>query len=277
MNKLLKNIINYCLKFVFLFVRNGAARAKIMTGVSRLLFDRNNNLEYDPAFKSYWLKHSNEFLFLVGKPYYNFSKKNLYRSIESIYCKNYMPGEGDVIIDVGAGIGTETLFFHERLGKKGKIFSIEASTDSYNKLEALCLKNGIENSFNFNMAISGFNGKIWMEETEKFEVNQTNMTKSGIEIDCLTLDEFVKRNNISKVDLLKVNIEGAELEMIQGMKDSVGIIRNVAVSCHDFLFKDNKRIMETVVGFLQEHGFEISYNKTGNKVTDSWIYAKKVK
>jgi len=275
MNKLIKKIINSCLKFIFLFVRNEAARAKIITGISRLLFNRNNSLEYDPAFKSYWLKHGNEFLFLVGKPYYNFSKKNLYKFIESIYCKNYMPGEGDVIIDVGAGIGTETLFFHEKLGEKGKIFSIEASTDSYHKLQALCLKNGIGNSFNFNMAVSGFNGKIWMEENEKFEVNRTNMAKRGIEIDCLTLDEFVKRNNISRVDLLKVNIEGAELEMIRGMKDSVGIIRNIAVSCHDFLFKDNKRIMETLVGFLEEHGFEISYNKTGNQVTDSWIYAKK--
>lgn len=276
MNKLIKNIINYCLKFVFLFVRNGAARAKIVTGISRLLFSRNNNLEYDPAFKSYWLKHDNEFLFLVAKPYYNFSKKNLYRSIESLYCKHYTPRAGDVIIDVGAGIGTETLFFHEKLGETGKIFSIEASTDSYNKLEAMCRKNGIKNSFNFNTAISGFNGKIWMEETERFEVNQINNDRKGIEIDCLTLDEFVKRNHITQVDLIKVNIEGAELEMIGGMKDSIGIIRNVAVSCHDFLFEDDRRIMDTVVGFLQEHGFEISYNQTGNQVTDSWIYAKRI-
>jgi FkbM family methyltransferase len=277
MNKLLKSIINGCLKFTFLFIRNKSARAKIIGKISKLLFDRSNNLEYDAAFNSYWLKHNDEFLFLVGNPYYNFSKKNLYKSIEAIYCKNYMPGEGDVIIDVGAGIGTETLFFHERLGEKGKIFSIEASTDSYNKLNALCVRNTIKNSMNFNMAVSGFNGKIWMEETEKFEVNQTNTAKKGIEIDCLTLDEFVKRNNISKVDLLKINIEGAELEMIQGMKESVNKISNIAVSCHDFLFKEDKRIMETMAGFLKEHGFEISYNKTGNKVTDSWIYAKRNK
>ena len=144
-------------------------------------------------------------------------------------------------------------------------------------LEDMCRKNEMKNSFNFNTAISGFNGKIWMEETDRFEVNQINRDKKGIEIDCLTLDEFVKRNNISSVDLLKVNIEGAELEMIRGMNDSVGIIRNIAVSCHDFLFEENKHIMETVAGFFREHGFEISYNQTGNQVTDSWIYAKKIK
>jgi FkbM family methyltransferase len=277
MNKVFKRIINYCLKFLFLFVRSGTSRAKILGGISKRLFSRNNSLEYDATHHAYWLKHNAEYLFMVKKPYYNFSKKNLYKSIEWIYCRNYIPGEGDVVVDIGAGIGTEMLFFHEKLGEKGKLFSIEASRESYSKLTALCEKNKIHNSQNFNLAISGFNGKIWMEETENFEVNQVNTAKKGIEIDCLTLDEFVKRNAIPKIDLLKVNIEGAELEIIKGMKESMHLIQHVAVSCHDFLFKENKRIRETVSGFLTEHGFEISYNNTGNKVTDSWIYAKKIK
>ena len=59
------------------------------------------------------------------------------------------------------------------------------------------------------------------------------------------------------------------------MKESIKLIENIAVSCHDFLFKENKKIKESLVGFFQENDFEIYYNNTGNTVTDSWIYAKK--
>lgn len=275
MNKLIKSILNGILNTLFSIITSPTKKANIITSVSKLLFCKSNSLEYDPSFKEYWLKNNNEYLFIVKNPYYNFSKENLYKSINDIYCKNYLVKRGDIIVDVGAGIGTETLFFYEKIGQKGKIYSIEASTDSFNKLNALCAKNKIENSHNFNVAISNFNGKIWMEETDKFEVNQINTENKGIEIECFTMDQFVLNNNISRIDLLKVNIEGAEKQMIDGMNNSIKIINNVAISCHDFLFNEDQQIMTKVVTFLECNNFKVTYNKTGNKVTDSWIYGKR--
>lgn len=275
MNKILKNIINYILSLITPLVKDETKIAGIYTLISKLLFDKKNNLEYSKEFNSYWLKHDEEYLFLVKAPYYNFSKKNLYKSIFDIYCKNYSPKANDIIIDIGAGIGTETLFFHEKIGLYGKIYSIEASTDSYNKLNALCSKNKISNSTNFNIAISNFCGKIWIEETENFEVNQINIKQKGIEINCFTLDQFIIDNSITSIDLLKVNIEGAEYEMIDGMKESIKLIENVAISCHDFLFTNQKNIKDKVISFLQSNNFEITLNNTDNKVTDSWVYGKR--
>ena len=275
MNKLIKSILNSFLRIVFLFIKDNDRKARIYTRLSKILFDKQNNLEYDAFLHGFWLKNSTTYLFFVKKPYFNFSKKNLYRSIHDIYCKNYMPSEGDIIIDLGAGIGTETLYFYEHIGSKGQIYSIEASTDSYIKLVELCKKNGIKNSANHNLAISDTNGKIWMEETEHFEVNRINSEKKGIEIDCCTLDKFVADNKIDKIDFLKVNIEGAELQMIKGMNDSIKKIKNVAISCHDFLFTENKNIRSSVVQFLESNQFKIITNQTGNAVADSWIYGTK--
>ena len=275
MKRLLKRIINACLSATFVVVKDEGKRARLLSRVSQLLFDKNNSLEYDAGLKVFWLKHRENYLFAVKKPYYNFSKKNLYRSIDAIYCKNYQPKKGDVILDIGAGIGTETLYFFEKTGGAGKIYSIEASTDSYNRLNALCIKNNIATARNFNIAISGFNGKIWMEETEHFEVNRINTQQMGIEVDCFTLDRFIKDNAISKVDFLKVNIEGAELTMIEGMKEAIQMIDQVAISCHDFLFKKDKHILNSVVSFLEQHQFEIFYNASGDQVTDSWIYGRR--
>lgn len=275
MNKLIKSILNGFLELVFIFVKDNDIKAKIFTRISKLLFDKHNNLEYDASLRGFWLKNDTNYLFLVKKPYFNFSKKNLYKSINDIYCKNYIPSDGDIIIDVGAGIGTETLYFHEHIGENGWIYSVEASRDSCNKLNALCIKNNIKNSFNFNIAISNFNGEIWLEETENFEVNQINNIQKGIKINCFTLDQFVMDNNIKKIDLLKVNIEGAELEMIDGMKEVIKITNNIAVSCHDFLFEEKRNIKEKMINFLNANGFELSFNQSGNKVTDSWVYGKR--
>jgi FkbM family methyltransferase len=267
--------VNGFLSFVFIFVKDDRRKARIYTGVSKLLFDKNNSLEYDESLKGFWLKNKNSYLFFVKEPYFNFSKKNLYRSIDTIYCKHYTPSPGATIVDVGAGIGTETLYFHEKIGANGKIYSIEASPDSFKKLKGLCANNNIKNSFNHNIAISNFNGKIWMEEMDRFEVNQVNQSEKGIEIDCYTLDSFVEEQKIQIIDFLKVNIEGAELEMIKGMDRSIHKTRNVAISCHDFLFKEDKKIRSRVISFLEANKFKIRYNQTGNKVADSWIYASR--
>lgn len=74
-----------------------------------------------------------------------------------------------------------------------------------------------------------------------------------------------------------MNIEGAELDAIQGMQESIKIIKNIAVSCHDFLesHKD-KDIMNTYYDFLKQNNFEISTQHTGHIVKDSWIYGKKI-
>jgi FkbM family methyltransferase len=273
--KAIKKLINKLIRFILLFVRSNEIKASIYTFFSKLLHDRNNKIEYDPYLNVYWLRSGTDFLFAVNEPYFNYSKKNLYKFLYDVYCKHYLPKEGDVIIDLGAGIGTETLFFYEKIKNQGRIYSIEASPTTIVKLNALCHKNKIENSINFNIAISNLNGKIWIEETEKFEVNQINTHQRGVEVTCFTLDQFVKDNSIRNIDFLKVNIEGAELEMISGMENTIKIVKNVAISCHDFLFEEDKHILKTVTSFLEINGFEVTYNNSGNKVIDSWIYGKR--
>lgn len=275
MGKFIKKIINSLLYVIFLFVKEKSKKANVYTFISKALFNKNNQVEFDESINSYWLKHNDEYLYAVSKPIYNFSKQNLYKSILDIYCKEYIPKVNDIIVDIGAGIGTELLFFNEKNNESGIIYSVEASTNSYSKLEALCKKNKFENTFNFNIAISNFDGKIHMEETEKFEVNQINKIGKGIQITCKTFDSFIRINNITKINFLKINIEGAEIEMIQGMENSIKIIDNIAISCHDFLFKNERNIKKNIVQFLRNHNFDITFNNTGNKVIDSWIYAKR--
>jgi FkbM family methyltransferase len=251
-------------------------KASFLGWISRILEDSNNQVEYDADYDMYWLKNGEQYLYLVKQPYFNFSKKKLYRNIERIACQYYMPKKGDVIVDIGAGIGTETLFFDEKTENEGRIYSIEASRASHQKLVELCAKNQIKTSENLNLAITNSNQKLWIEETNNYQVDYINKKSKGIEVDGITLDHFVEENDITNIDFLKVNIEGSELQMIEGMEKAIKITKNVAISCHDFLFDDDRQIKTKMSKFLKANNFQVSYNQTGHQIIDSWIYGKQL-
>ncbi|MGA2137406.1 MAG: hypothetical protein ABSH14_00945 [Verrucomicrobiia bacterium] len=58
----------------------------------------------------------------------------------------YQPAAGDVIIDVGAGIGDDALIFSKAVGKQGRILAIEAHPVTFKLLEKTCYYNRLENT-----------------------------------------------------------------------------------------------------------------------------------
>jgi len=276
MKQTIKKILTVIINTIMKLIPGKKNKASFLSMVSKLFMNSNNNVEYDADYNMYWLKNQHQYLYLVKKPYFNFSKDKLYKSIEKIACQYYKPKKGDLIIDIGAGIGTETLYFNEKIENSGKIYSIEASKSSHQKLVELCAKNGISSSENLNLAIVDDNKKLWIEESDNYQVDAVNNQSKGVEVDGVTLDSFIDEKQIKNIDFMKVNIEGSELQMIEGMKNTIKITKNIAVSCHDFLFDDNRQIKSKMSEFLEANNFEVSYNHTGHEVVDSWIYGKQL-
>ncbi|WP_430905497.1 FkbM family methyltransferase [Maribacter sp. 2-571] len=275
MKKQLRKSTEFLVNTIAALFPKKTQKARFLSMVSSVLIHKNNTISYDPEHDMYWLKSNGSHLYMVKEPYFYFSKTKLYNGIKRIACKHYLPQKGDVIVDVGAGIGTETLFFNEHVQKEGKIYSIEASKASHEKLQELCVKNNIQNSENLHMAITDHNQEVWIEESDRYQVDAVNKNAKGTKVDGITLDHLVKVKNIDKIDFLKANIEGSELPMIDGMRNAIKITKHIAVSCHDFLFEDNRQIKEKMSQFLVANGFEVFYNNTGHQVVDSWIYGKR--
>jgi hypothetical protein len=72
-------------------------------------------------------------------------------------------------------------------------------------------------------------------------------------VPALDLDTFVEDNRIQSIDLLKMNIEGAEELAILGMSKSAHRIKNIAIACHDFR-GDLPGTKRPVIDFLQRMG-----------------------
>jgi FkbM family methyltransferase len=209
------------------------------------------------------------------RPNYNLSIEILDFTTKTNFGQ-YKPKLGDVILDIGAGVGTETLIYSMRIGN-GKVFAIEAHPETYNSLNYLVELNGFKNIFVSNIAISDLEGIVYIDNKDNHVENAILINeKSGIPINAYTLDKFVRSNNIYHIDYLKMNIEGSEYNAINGMKNTINMTDFVAISCHDFLFsKSSGIIKKTITDFLLSNGFTLTWKETGDIIQDSWIYGHK--
>src|SRR5215467_2688053 len=60
---------------------------------------------------------------------------------QDYWLRHYRPAEGDVVFDIGAGRGEDTIAFSRAVGRNGRVVAIEAHPLSYELLEAFCRLN----------------------------------------------------------------------------------------------------------------------------------------
>jgi len=166
------------------------------------------------------------------------------------------------IIDIGAHYGFFSLFAAANTSKDSKIIAIEPDAMNFNRLVQNISSNNLQNVESINCAISSENG-----QSEFFSGNGVNSTllndyalkKPGSiskAIETQTLTKIIEDNNLSYIDFLKMDCEGAEYQILQGMPsrvfDKIGII---SMEFHDT--KDVRYTGETIIKILNQNGFKI--------------------
>jgi FkbM family methyltransferase len=187
-----------------------------------------------------------------------------FADVEQQWFKHYRPQSGDVILDVGAGRGEDTLPFSVAVGAIGHVYAIEAHPVSFDRLCRLCELNKLKNVTPISVAIMGKSGLARIGDDNSWESN-TIMDEEG-EIPAMTLDELCIRYNINRIDFLKMNIEGAERHAFDGMRETLPKLSEVCICAHDFRadrghgeFYRTRTFVERI---LKDEGFEISRNES---------------
>ncbi len=131
--------------------------------------------------------------------------------------------EGDTFIDVGANIGLMSLLASTRVGGKGLVYSFEPSPETFSILTRNVEINGRENVRPFNLGLGSESGTSRLYRNMEYGRGSASLVKKetqeeseGVEITCSTLDELVATHGVSKVKLIKIDVEGWELEVIKG-------------------------------------------------------------
>ena len=174
-----------------------------------------------------------------------------------LFLYEYTPQPGDVVFDVGAGIGAETLLFSRLVGAGGRVVAIEAHPRTYARLALLCRVNRLDNVVPLQVAASYEEGTVAISDTAQHLRNA--LGADGVPVRARRLDTIASELGIDGVDFLKMNIEGAERDAVHALPRGT---RHVCISCHDFLADaggpDVLRTKEHVRRFLVEKGFHVT-------------------
>jgi FkbM family methyltransferase len=157
-------------------------------------------------------------------------------SVTDTWFHVYQPRPGDLIVDSGAGKGEDSIVFSKAVGPAGKVLAIEAHPITFRCLRLFCELNHLHNVAPANFALVDAARLVAIENLEGWHANRIvdSDTMGALQVAGLTLDELVERENVQRIDFLKMNIEGAEAMAIRGMDHTLRITRALCISCHDF-------------------------------------------
>ena len=209
---------------------------------------------------------------------------------EIFYKNEYLfraDNQSPVIIDCGANIGFASIYF-KWLYPESTIYAFEPDKLSYELLKFNIEKNNLKNVFIFNSAISDFNGKIDLfnnTEPNTFLSRSTKRTSNfseKVSVDSITLSSVIENYHIERIDLIKMDIEGSEVEVINDL-DKHNILSKIDKFVIEYHHKINgqKSSLGDFLKIFEKHGFEYQIDAKNipvyseNKYQDILLYIYK--
>jgi FkbM family methyltransferase len=185
----------------------------------------------------------------------------------------YQPVAGDVVVDVGSERGSSLHLLTRLVGPEGRVYAFEANPRSFRVLERVCGANGWQNVIPVHSAIASHTGTIEISDDDALEANDV-FRLGGVTVECLTVDDYALAHGVGRIDLILMNIEGAEKLAIRGMERVAGLTRHMTISCHDFLGEPDKMTKSEVRDWLVQKGFLVREQPDPpNAPTSDCLYA----
>lgn len=166
-----------------------------------------------------------------GQSYYEVVEMIKSVIINDEYHANNFVKKNSIIIDAGAHIGTFSVFV-ANLAKEGKVYSFEPVAKTFHFLknntknypQITCLNFGLGDEVskkNILATLIHSNGSIFEDSSiygEKPEITEDRKLESA---NIVTIDNFVNTNNVSRVDFIKIDVEGYEAKVLKGAKETI--------------------------------------------------------
>lgn len=237
------------IRFVLAPIASWLARSR-NKGVKRIFHDGD-----------VWMHETSKGYFAYHHPFVRLDLRKLHDSAEKNFLWRYQPRPGDVIIDIGAGVGEETLSFSRAVGSRGKVVCIEAHPRTFRCLEKLVRYNQLVNVVCVQRAVADVAGdSVMIADSDTYVGNRLSSTK-GASVQTITMDALAEALRLMRIHLLKMNIEGAERLAIRGMHETLRRTEMVCISCHDFLAErtgdHSLRTKKEVQAFLEGSGITV--------------------
>lgn len=174
------------------------------------------------------------------------------RSYTQVYEHYFRVEKDETVLDIGAYVGSFSIAVAKRVKK---VLAIEPDPKNY-----ACLQRNVSKLAN----VQTVRKAVWDSKKElklyldpRYPIAHSVVIPPGskfINVEADTLDNIVSELGFDKVDFIKMNIEGAELEALQGAKQVLKSARKVVVEAHHV--RNGEETWPQVCQFLEAQGFK---------------------
>ena len=145
--------------------------------------------------------------------------------------------EGDIVLEIGANIGSQTVSLSRMVGNTGMVYAFEPQPVIFQNLCANVSANGLQNVRAFPFACGDSNGHVFLPSVnynQEGNFGGISMASTGTEkVTLVCLDDWFADKE--KVKLLKIDVEGMESAVISGLSETIN-------HCKPFLYVENDRV-----------------------------------
>lgn len=214
-------------------------------------FDKNNIIDFTYEGKEikFYLPNLNDW---VQKVIYETSNFYEIAMLEDI--KNRL-SENNIIVDIGANIGNHTIFF-SKICKAEKVYSFEPQKNIFEILKKNIELNQVNDTvelYNIGLGKEYCFANIKVIDENNYGMSKLDVTEKG-NIEIKTLDSIIRDNRVTKIDLIKIDVEGMELEVLQGAKDVLYKFKPLI-----YIEAGTDSEFKKVLEFLSEFGYKPMY------------------
>jgi FkbM family methyltransferase len=161
------------------------------------------------------------------------------------------PREGEVFIDVGGYIGSYSISAAKAVGSAGRVVILEPESNNRRQLERNLALNGITNCQVLPLAAWSASGPVGWHQDNEPVWHRVEETQNDKAVNAVSIDDLVHRLSLTRVDWIKMDIEGAEVDALEGAKGTLSRFRpNLFIEVHETL--------KPVTELLAKFGYSIA-------------------
>lgn len=177
--------------------------------------------------------------------------------VTALLHKHIRPGL--TVVDVGAHIGYFTLLISRLVGSRGKVFALEPLPKNTARLkEHLARNECVHNTEVFQLAAAEHNQKEEFINYDIATIGRLSSVESlaadksscRIMVECRSLDSLIQGIGVKSLDFVKIDTEGAEFRVLEGMDNLLREFRpELLIEMH------SEKIIKDIIDFLEERKY----------------------
>lgn len=179
---------------------------------------------------------------------------------------------GDTILDIGTNVGDVAMHLAQKASISGQVIGFEPDPINFKRVSQNLALNSFSNIQILNIGLGESEGTFYVKTPDEHNAGMTRITQdiSGHKVTIKRLDYVETIQNLSKINLIKMDIEGYEMNALKGGIETLKKHKPIL-----FIELDNNNLIDQnssaieLVAFIEQLGYKIHHAVTNQPIASS--------